>query len=116
MNPSPPNPTPFQHGWWSFDLGEHRPCDGTYCFFPYDSLPPIPEEQFTGKLEWLGPLEQDIDHLMQAYRNAAGTAKGTKPGLQKIVASAQELGLMLPEAYIRLMSSRELQDRIPSCT
>lgn len=116
MNPSPSNPTPFHYGWWSFDLGEYRPCDGTYCFYPYDSLPPIPEAQFTGKLEWLGPLKQDIDAVMQAYRDAAGTVKGTKPQLQKIIASAQELGLTLPEAYLRLMAASELQDRIPSCT
>jgi hypothetical protein len=116
MNSSPRNPTPFQYGWWSFDLGKYRPCDGTYCFFEYDSLPPIPEAQFTGKLDWLGPLEQDIDTVMQAYRNAAGTAQGVKPGLQKIVTSAHALGLTLPEAYVRLMSSLDLQDRIPSCT
>jgi hypothetical protein len=116
MSSPPTNLTPFRYGWWSFDLGRYRPCDGTYCFYEYASIPPIPEAQFTGKLDWLGPLKPDIDALMQAYRNAAGTVPGANPGLQKILTSAQELGLTLPDAYLRLMAVPELQDRIPSCT
>ena len=116
MLQTPPNPTPFQYGWWSFDLGKYRPCDGTYCFYPYESLPPIPEAQFSGKLEWLGALTQHIDQLMQAYRNAAGPRKGTRRHLQEVLDSAKQLGLTLPEAFVRLMASPDLQDRIPSCT
>ena len=44
---------PFQAGWWSFDLGRYRPCDGTYQLYPYDSLPPLPEPDES--LSWLGP-------------------------------------------------------------
>ncbi len=36
--------------------------------------------------------------------------------LKSIVASARHLGLALRGAFLRLMSSPELQDRIPSCT
>jgi hypothetical protein len=36
--------------------------------------------------------------------------------LDRIVASAQRLGLTLPPSFLRLMGSPELQDRIPSCT
>ena len=30
----------FPWGWWSFDLGKYRACDGTYALYKYDSLPP----------------------------------------------------------------------------
>lgn len=46
--------TPFELGWWSFDLGSYRPCGGTYCLFPYESLPLIVEPDET--LGWLAPL------------------------------------------------------------
>lgn len=40
--------SPFASAWWSFDLGEYRPCDGTYRIYPYDSVPPLDEALFTG--------------------------------------------------------------------
>jgi hypothetical protein len=102
--------TPFALGWWSFDLGRYRPCDGTYCFFPYESLPPIPEPDST--LSWLMPLGETVDRQMQVHRNPP-EARGK---LGEIVADAGKLGLTLPDAFLRLMGSAELQDRIPSCT
>ena len=102
--------TPFQLGWWSFDLGKYRHCDGTYCFYPYDSLPPItvPDE----KLAWLGPLTDTMDQQMDVHR------RPEKPTgkIHEIVTQSGALGLTLPDAFMRLMLSRELQDRIPSCT
>ncbi|MEO7002487.1 MAG: hypothetical protein ABI068_11725 [Ktedonobacterales bacterium] len=104
------NSTPFSFGWWSFDLGAYRPCDGTYCFSSYGELPPIRE--LNGTLDWLGPLDPQTEQSMQLYRNAP-----EKRGkLAAIEAEATKLGLTLPEAFVRLMGSPELQDRIPSCT
>jgi hypothetical protein len=102
--------TPFERGWWSIDLRGYRPCDGTYCLFPYESLPPIavPDESFS----WLEPLGASMDQRMEIYRNPPG-ARGK---LDEIVSAASTLGLTLPDAFLRLMASTELQDRIPSCT
>jgi len=116
MNQESSKPIPFEPGWWSFDLGEYRACDGTYCFFAYDSLPPIDETQFTGTLEWLGPLEGPLADVM-AVHHASDEALGRLKGdVAKIAAQAEQLGLNLPEAFLRLMSSRDLQNSIPSCT
>jgi hypothetical protein len=102
--------SPFKWGWWSFDLGQYRPCDGTYCFYPYESLPPI--RALNGTLDWLGPLDPATDQQMEIHRNAPD-ARGQ---LATIQADAATLGLTLPDAFVRLMGSPELQDRIPSCT
>lgn len=101
---------PFQAGWYSFDLGQYRPCDSTYCFYSYQSLPPVLDADEA--LGWLGPLDGDTDRRMDAHRNDP-EARGN---LAAISASAQRLGLTLPASFLRLMGSPDLQDRIPSCT
>jgi len=52
-----PEYIPFPTGWMSFDLGDYRPCDGTYCFYPYEELPPLDESLFRGEFQWLPCLE-----------------------------------------------------------
>jgi hypothetical protein len=101
---------PFPTGWWSFDLGQYRPCDGTYQLYPSESLPPLPEPNES--LEWLTPLSDELDSEMEVHRNAPEE----RGALEAIAAAARERGLTLPPSFIRLMSSPALQDRIPSCT
>jgi hypothetical protein len=101
---------PFPQAWWSFDLGRYRGCDGTYCFYTHDSLPPIPA--VSESLEWLEPLNPGMEQEMAIHRNLP-EARGE---VAKIAETAAQLGLTLPESFIRLMSSPELQDRMPSCT
>ena len=105
-----PQLTPFRPGWYAFDLGQYRPCDGTYCLSPYEDLPPVPAPDES--LAWLGPLDERTDQQMQIHRDRQ-VASGK---LDQIVASAQRLGLTLPPSFLRLMGSPELQERIPSCT
>ena len=103
---------PFQYGWWSFDLGQYRPCDGTYCYYEYDSLPPISEDQFNGSLQWLaqaGEADEPGMHL-------SPEDEGLPARLSALTASAQQLDLTLPQAFLHLMASPALRDRIPSCT
>src|SRR5579859_4049011 len=97
---------PFQTGWWGFDLGRYRPCDGTYQLYSADSLPPLPEPD--ASLSWLGPLDERVDARMAPHRNAP-EARGA---LDALAARAQSLGLVLPASFSRLMSSPALQDRI----
>jgi hypothetical protein len=119
MKPTRPSDL-FQAGWYSFGLPGYRPCRGTYERYPNGALPPIPEEQFTGQLQWLVPLDSEIDKEMQPYRPTPEEQEELMPqwmdDLKSVIASAQHLGLKLPEAFIKLMSSPELQNRIPSCT
>lgn len=101
---------PFQMGWWGTDLGRYRACDSTYCFYAYDSLPPLPP--LDGSLSWLGALPDELDQQMASYRNPPEE----RGALGRMREDADRLGLVLPAAFLRLMSSSELQDRIPSCT
>jgi hypothetical protein len=110
MNGHTSGQPPFPQAWWSFDLGRYRGCDGTYCHFEYDSLPPIPA--VSESLDWLEPLDERTDAKMAIHRNPP-EARGE---VAKIAESAARLGLTLPESFIRLMSAPDLQDQIPSCT
>ena len=107
-NQEPESLSNFKRGWYSFDLGSYRACDGTYCL--YENIPPIDTPDET--LNWLGPLDSDTDAKMEIHRNPA-EARGK---LDAVAAHAQQLGLTLPESFKTLMASPKLQDRIPSCT
>lgn len=110
MAPDTAQLPPFKRGWWSFDLGQYRPCDGTYCLYPFESLPPIPPDDES--LAWLVSLPGDLDRQMALYRNSAEP----RGSIQTIAAAAAQLGLTLPPSFQRLMGAPELQHRIPSCT
>jgi len=90
----------FPWGWWSFDLGEYRRCDGTYALYRYDSLPPLGAGLLRGDFAWLTPVRG---------RRAAG-----KPA--PLFARAAALGLALPPAFERFMGAPELKAAVPSCT
>ena len=85
----------FKTSWVSFRLPGYRPCRGTYEFYPYDNIPPLPHEQFTGKLQWLVPLNSEINQKMQRHRPALEEREAQMPqwtdNLQDIIASAQHL-------------------------
>lgn len=113
---------PFKTGWVSFDLGDHRPCDGTYCVYADDDLPPLLAVQRIGDLQWrigdlqwLTPLAPDLDQRMQPYRPERDAGESSR-ALQRLATVAQQAGHELPPAFLRLMGSPVLQDRIPSCT
>jgi hypothetical protein len=116
MQQRSPTCTPFQSGWYSFELPKYRPGRHTYELYPYASLPPLPEEKLTGKLQWLIPLDKDLDEDMQLYRLPSEERTSMIGTLKEMVSSAKQLGLSLPDIFLQLMSSTDLQDRIPSCT
>ncbi len=114
---------PFATGWYSFDLGQYRPCDGTYCFFTAESLPPLNDAPLDGTFQWLTSLSADdmMDEDDQGdsegdYDGAddAGSDEGAR--LAILAAEAQRLGLTLPAAFISFMTNLALHERIPSCT
>ncbi len=90
----------FTWGWWSFDLGTYRRCDGTYALYPYSSLPPLDEGLFRGDFAWLAP----------------GRPRRPPRRPPPLFARAAALGLTLPPALERFMTTPELQGAVPSCT
>lgn len=104
--------SPFQLIWMSFDLGEYRPCDGTYCPYVYDSLPPIPDvASFSGKFEWLQTESSDIAEI-----HAQTSEDAINKQIAILKAEAERLNITLPQGFEFFFSSEELRMAIPSCT
>jgi hypothetical protein len=104
---------PFAWGWVAFDLGEARPCAGTYCHYPYEDLPPLPP--LDGTLSWLGrpgwPEAPDVaPERRVAQERWSAEAHAT---VRDLATQAERLGVMLPTAFTRLMAAPELYTRIP---
>lgn len=93
--------SPFPAGWWSFDLGRYRPCDGTYRLYAYESVPPIDESQLTG--------------VFRNYMTEAGKPR-THRALARLVKAAGKAGVKLPAAFLTFMGDVSLQNEVPSCT
>jgi hypothetical protein len=107
-----PQNTPFSTGWYSFDLGKYRPCDGTYCYYDYNSIPPLDFKQFEGKFDWLQPLAG-------GNPGALAAPVPDKPILKKLAKleeSAKNLNLTLPAPFLTFMRNTRWQADIPSCT
>lgn len=98
---------PYAKGWWSFDLPGYRTCESTYCWYSYETLPPLEGLEFCGDFHWLGKPDQDISAQSQAQVDA---------NLQHLQAQAEKLHLELPAEFLSFMRSPALQTQIPSCT
>jgi len=112
MNPSS---SPFRLAWWGGELSGYRTCDSTYCFYPYDSLPPLDSGLFEDEFGWLPPLSSAMLERMALYqRSEAASQLATR--LENIQSSAAQMGLRLPNAFLKFMAAPELQEQIPSST
>jgi len=119
-------PSPFPTGWWSFDLGEARPCDGTYQLYAYDTLPGLDEDLFRGDLEWLIREAGAAGLAETAEFEEGGPAAHVKAleeaeeraehAVAKLASGLAPSGLVLPPAFVRFMSDPGLQRVVPSCT
>jgi hypothetical protein len=111
--------TPFRSSWYSFGLGEARPCKGTYCLYPMESLPPISESLLQGTFHWLIPLDYDMKRQEQQYyfsEEEYSSVTDETAKLEEIKILAQQLRIPLPAPFLSLMASAQLLNRIPSCT
>ena len=109
-----PDQSPFPPGWMGTDLPGGRACDGTYCFFEYDSLPSLDESLFRGEFQWLPPLESGLQTVVEIHQQTPPDK--LKVQLDHLMAKAGEMGLILPTAFLALMSDPQRRDQIPSCT
>ena len=105
------NPTPFPSGWKGTDLGRYRPCDSTYCSWPYDTLPALPVDQFRGEFQWLEPARAG-----RGGRRRSGADSAGRQRLQRLVSELTGQGLRLPESFLRFMAAHDLQRAIRSVT
>jgi hypothetical protein len=77
----------FPSAWCGTDLGPHRPCRGTYEWYPMDSVPPLDGKDFDGSFSWLG------DPGLVGPEQAAE--------MEGIARTLAEAGLTLPADFVR---------------
>jgi hypothetical protein len=109
-----PDQSPFPPGWMGTDLPGGRACDGTYCYFEYDSLPPVDESLFRGQFQWLPPLAPDLQTIVEIHRQTPPDKLKTQ--LDRLITTAGQMGLTLPAPFLAFMGNPERRDQIPSCT
>lgn len=105
----------FKAGWFTAGHGALWNCDSTYCFVPYESLPPIKIELFDGKFDWLTKPDDDLRQEIEKYRFREERSQ-IPARLNNLHQSAKLLGLKLPDSFVKFMGETYLQDRVPSCT
>jgi uncharacterized protein (TIGR02996 family) len=105
------NPTPFPAVWKGTGLGRYRPCDSTYCSWPYDTLPDLPVGEFRGEFQWLA-----LARPPQGGRRGSAADPEGRESLQRLVSKVKGQGLRLPESFLRLMASDLLPRAIRSVT
>ncbi|MGC4120099.1 MAG: hypothetical protein QM765_37065 [Myxococcales bacterium] len=103
-------------GWLGTDLNGLRPDSGTYGLYPMESLPPLDGISLDGSLEWLQPLEPELDASQLIYRPSAQARAEVARRLDHLVQEAASLKLELPVTFLKVLGSPELQDRFPSST
>jgi len=109
-----PSESPFPCHWWGFGLEiaglkDVRPDIGTYGRYEFDRLPPVPFEM-RGDFTWLVSAPARRDSIGRRF--AAETATSMK----LLRASANQLGLPLPDPFTKFMETPALQERIRSNT
>lgn len=109
-----PDQSPFPPGWMGTDLPGGRGCEGTYCYYGYDSLPPLDESQLRGEFQWLPPLEPRLQAIVEIHQQTPPDKLKTQ--LDHLTRLAPQLGLTLPAPFLAFMGDPERRDQIPSCT
>ena len=108
--------SPFKAGWWGFGTPGYPSCNGTYCLYSYDILPPLDAELFNGEFQWLTEQSARLQDLMSIYRPSEEAQQALLVTMTQLTETAQTMGLSLPKAFLHFMGSLELQNQIPSCT
>lgn len=76
----------FPRAWFGTDIGEYRPCRGTYEYYPYSSLPPLDGVRLSGRFEWLG--------------TPGGPHARNRAQVDTMEAALAPLGLTLPDDFV----------------
>jgi hypothetical protein len=86
----------FQTGWCATDLGDYRPCAGTYERYSYDSIPVLDQARFTGMFDWVDELgEIDPDAVAK---------------MEELNRQLAEVGLALPRDFVTFQTHTELSE------
>jgi hypothetical protein len=102
----------FPQGWYTAGHGKLWDCDRTYCFIPYETLPPLDMKLFQGKFQWLFALENNLQEegILPEDPNILAA------NLNHITSLTEQNSLKLPDSFMTFLVSPHLQNRVPSCT
>lgn len=103
-------------GWLGTDLNGLRPDHGTYGLYPMESLPPLEGISLDGTLDWLAPLDPELEKQQLVYRPAKARRAAVASRLQGLLAEAAARAIALPPLFVKVMGSEAIQDRFPSST
>src|SRR4051794_27222656 len=101
--------TPFPSAWWAPELPGVRPRAGTYGRYPAGNLPPLPFP-LHGDFSWLAA------HPRQRHPISVEKSSDNAAALAPLVQDAARRALTLPPEFFAFFGSRDLQQRIRSCT
>ena len=109
-----PADSPFPARWWgpgleAVGLGDVRPDRGTYGCSEFARLPPLPFA-LSGDFAWLAAVPPQRPNIGKKY------AKDTAEGIKLLRASAQSLGVRLPEPFTKFIEAPSLHKRVRSAT
>lgn len=94
-------------GWYTPGGELYERDDGTYCFLAFEQLPALDQLLFNGEFQWLIPREGF----------EGGVYNGDmKEQLDRIVSSARNLDVEIPDSFQVFFNNSELQKRVPTCT
>ncbi|KAJ3302284.1 hypothetical protein HDV03_005166 [Kappamyces sp. JEL0829] len=99
----------LQFGWYGVE-NSTRPCDSTYDF--YATIPAIPESKLNG-LEFLRHENPQAEKWKDIEESMHPPILGSSIDL---AALKREYPQAVTSEFVTLMSSKELQNQIPSCT
>jgi hypothetical protein len=97
----------FRWVWITAGQGTLWDCNSTYCEIPYKKLPQTGKA--TDDLRWLDNISPELHRLIDGTCRL-NSADNQIANLENVVAKARGLGLVIPETFLRLMRSTELQD------
>lgn len=105
------NQFPFPKGWFTAGHGELWDCNSTYCFVPYENLPPLDTKNFNGSFQWLVELADEFEETLspEEQRDLTNT-------LDNLAAITKQQNLNLPDSFVRFIATSHLRNRIESCT
>ena len=103
----------FKRAWITAGHGELWNCRATYCTVPHENLPQV--TRATDDLKWLDCISPELRQVVDGI-STLNNSDNEIENLDSLAASAQTLGLQLPQAFLTFMRDTSLQDKVPTCT
>jgi hypothetical protein len=103
----------FRRCWITAGHSSLWNCDSTYCTVPYENLPSI--DMASDDLEWLDCVSSELKSVID-LTSTLDSEDNQIGNLEAIVEKAGNIGLHIPNSFLRFFRNAELQCKVPTCT